>query len=55
MGRFNLIVIVVGMIVGVIGAFTPNHPNLWIVGIGLFLFGIVIYVFRRFFSEILRR
>ena len=51
MGRFNLIVIVVGIIVGVAGVFT--HPNITLVGIGIFLFGILVFVLRRFFGKIL--
>jgi hypothetical protein len=51
MGRFNLGVIVVGIIVMVAGVFT--HPNIVLVGLGIFLFGIVIFVFRRFFGKIL--
>lgn len=51
MGRFNLGVVVVGIIVMVAGAFT--HPNIFLVGLGIFLFGIVIFVFRRFFGKIL--
>ena len=52
MGRFNLGVIVVGIIVMVAGAFI--HPNIVLVGMGIFLFGIVIFVFRRFFGKILQ-
>ena len=51
MGRFNVGVVVVGIIVMVAGVFT--HPNIFLVGMGIFLLGIVIFVLRRFFGKIL--
>lgn len=51
MGRLNLAIVVIGLVVAIGGIFT--HPNTVLVGMGIFLLGILVFVLRRFFGKIL--